>query len=142
MAKMDKQAIRDAYEEVRNDSSDTNWAVLKYDGSEIVLGSTGSSFEDFASNFTDDDRIYGFLRVVAGDELSKRTKFALIVWLGKNVSGIKRARMGTDKSSVKEVIRSYAVELMINEKSELNEDFIIEEIKKAGGANYGTGTRD
>nr|XP_022342007.1 coactosin-like protein [Crassostrea virginica] len=142
MAKIDKQAIRDAYEEVRNDSSDTNWAVLKYDGSEIVLGSTGSSFEDFASNFTDDDRIYGFLRVVAGDELSKRTKFALIVWLGKNVSGIKRARMGTDKSSVKEVIRSYAVELMINEKSELNEDFIIEEIKKAGGANYGTGTRD
>lgn len=38
--------------------------------------------------------------------------------------------------------QSYAVELMINEKSELNEDFIIEEIKKAGGANYGTGTRD
>lgn len=25
MAKIDKQAIRDAYEEVRNDSSDTNW---------------------------------------------------------------------------------------------------------------------
>lgn len=92
--------------------------------------------------FVDDDRVYGFLRVIAGDELSKRTKFALIVWLGKNVSGIKRARMGTDKSSVKEVIRSYAVELMINEKSELNEDFIREAIVKAGGANYGTGTRD
>lgn len=29
-----------------------NRAVLKYDGSNIVLGSTGSSFEDFASNFT------------------------------------------------------------------------------------------
>lgn len=29
-----------------------NRAVLKYDGSHIVLGSTGSSFEDFASNFT------------------------------------------------------------------------------------------
>lgn len=142
MANIDKQTIRDAYEEVRNDSNETNWAVLKYDGSNIVLGSTGSSFEDFASNFTDDDRVYGFLRVIAGDELSKRTKFALIVWLGKNVSGIKRARMGTDKSSVKEVIRSYAVELMINEKSELNEDFIREEIVKAGGANYGTGTRD
>lgn len=52
MANIDKQTIRDAYEEVRNDSNDTNWAVLKYDGSHIVLGSTGSSFEDFASNFT------------------------------------------------------------------------------------------
>lgn len=31
---------------------------------------------------------------------------------------------------------------MINEKSELNEDFIREAIVKAGGANYGTGTRD
>ncbi|XP_062594525.1 coactosin-like protein [Saccostrea cucullata] len=142
MAKIDKQAIRDAYEEVRNDSNDTNWAVMKYDGSNIVLSATGSSFEEFASNFSDDDRVYAFLRVVAGDELSKRAKFALIVWLGKNVSGIKRARMGPDKSLVKEVIRSYAVELMINEKSELNEDFIREEIMKAGGANYGTGTRD
>ncbi|XP_048756564.1 coactosin-like protein isoform X2 [Ostrea edulis] len=115
---------------------------MKYDGSNIVLNSTGCSFDDFASNFSDDDRVYGFLRVIAGDELSKRTKFALIVWLGKNVSGFKRARMGPDKSSVKEVIRSYAVELMINEKSELNEDFIRAAIIKAGGANYGTGTRD
>lgn len=40
------------------------------------------------------------------------------------------------------IFQSYAVELMINEKSELNEDFIREAIVKAGGANYGTGTRD
>uniref|UniRef100_A0A8W8JTE3 Coactosin-like protein n=2 Tax=Magallana gigas TaxID=29159 RepID=A0A8W8JTE3_MAGGI len=143
MANIDKQTIRDAYEEVRNDSNDTNWAVLKYDGSTlswVLLGLVLKTSRRISP--VDDDRVYGFLRVIAGDELSKRTKFALIVWLGKNVSGIKRARMGTDKSSVKEVIRSYAVELMINEKSELNEDFIREAIVKAGGANYGTGTRD
>ena len=56
--------------------------------------------------------------MVAGDELSKRTKFALIVWLGKNVSGIKRARMGTDKSSVKEVIRVSSIDQdRVSEKS-------------------------
>ena len=56
--------------------------------------------------------------MVAGDELSKRTKFALIVWLGKNVSGIKRARMGTDKSSVKEVIRVSSIDHdRVSEKS-------------------------
>ena len=40
-----------------------------------------------------------------GDELSKRAKFVLITWSGANVGGIKRAKMSTDKSLVKNVIR-------------------------------------
>jgi hypothetical protein len=39
-----------------------------------------------------------------GDELSKRSKFALITWIGKDVSALKRARIGVDKSQVKEII--------------------------------------
>ncbi|KAK3086332.1 hypothetical protein FSP39_016978 [Pinctada imbricata] len=143
MAKLsDKNSMQEAYSNVRNDTVDMNWLVLGYKDNEIVLEDTGTDFSEFASKFSDDERKYGFLRVVAGDELSKRAKFALIQWLGHNVSAIKRARMATDKAVVKEVIRDFAKEFLFSEKSELNEDKIITEVKKAGGANYGTGSRD
>ena len=54
---------------------------------------------------TDDDRAFGFVRVITGDELSKRAKFVLITWCGANVGALKRARMSTDKSEVKKVIQ-------------------------------------
>lgn len=139
---IDRESIRNAYEEVRQDGSDTNWCVLKYDGNKVILHAKGSEFSEFRSNFADDERAFGFLRVTTGDELSRRSKFALIAWIGQNVSAIKKARMSTDKAFVKEVIRNFAVELQFNELEELDEDSIKTEVMKAGGANYGTGSRD
>ena len=54
---------------------------------------------------SEDDRAFAFARIMMGDELSKRAKFVLITWSGANVGGIKRAKMSTDKSLVKNVIR-------------------------------------
>jgi len=140
---MDKETIREAYEDVRDDNSETAWAVMKYnDGNEIVLHSKGTDFSEFKSNFVDDERVYGFIRIMTGDELSKRAKFALITWSGVNVSPIKRAKMSTDKPLLKQVIQNFALETHITDESELTEESLLEEVKKAGGANYGTGSRN
>ena len=40
-----------------------------------------------------------------GDELSKRSKFVFCTWIGPNVSVMKKAKMGTDKALVKDVIQ-------------------------------------
>lgn len=40
----------------------------------------------------------------SGDEMSKRTKFLFVTWLGPNVSTMKRARLSSDKALVKEII--------------------------------------
>jgi len=53
---------------------------------------------------TDDERLYGFVRVDTGDELSKRVKFVLVTWVGVNVSALKRAKMSIDKAIVKTAI--------------------------------------
>lgn len=37
--------------------------------------------------------------------MSKRSKFALITWIGEDVSGLQRAKTGTDKTLVKEVVQ-------------------------------------
>lgn len=39
-----------------------------------------------------------------GDEMSKRSKFLMLTWVGTEVSPIKKAKMSTDKALVKEVL--------------------------------------
>lgn len=53
----------------------------------------------------DDIRLFAFVRFTTGDAMSKRSKFALITWIGENVSGLQRAKTGTDKTLVKEVVQ-------------------------------------
>lgn len=139
---IDKDAVRSAYDDVRNDSTSTAWAVLRYEDQRIVLQSTGSDYDEFKSCFNEDERLYGFIRIDTGDELSKRVKFVLITWVGANVGALKRAKMSIDKSIVKTVITNFAVEVMATDQDQLEQVSLEEAVKKAGGANYGTGVRD
>jgi len=140
MTTVDTPAVTSAYEEVRSDqNADVNWMVLKYDGDQVVCSSTGDGFDDFQQHFQDDERAFGYLRISTGDEMSKRTKFALLIWIGPDVSVLKRARMSTDRAVVKNIIQSFSIEMMLDSRGELDLDFIRARIDKAGGSVYGTG---
>ncbi|MGH0115768.1 UNVERIFIED_CONTAM: hypothetical protein FKN15_046953 [Acipenser sinensis] len=80
--------------------------------------------------------LFGFIRITTGDAMSKRAKFTLITWIGENVSGLQRAKISTDKTLVKDVVQNFAKEFVISDRRELEEDYIKNELKKAGGANY------
>ncbi len=41
-----------AYNEVRADDNDTNYAVFKYDGAKIVLSEKGTDYDAFLAHFT------------------------------------------------------------------------------------------
>ncbi|XP_042823995.1 coactosin-like protein isoform X1 [Panthera tigris] len=103
--KIDKEACRAAYNLVRDDCSAVIWVTFKYDGSTIVPGEQGAQYQDFIQQCTDDVRLFAFVRFTTGDAMSKRSKFALITWIGENVSGLQRAKTGTDKTLVKEVVQ-------------------------------------
>ncbi|XP_045192144.1 coactosin-like protein [Mercenaria mercenaria] len=141
MAKMeDRDAICEAYNDVRDDNSETNWCCLKYNESNsLSLHSIGVDFDELKANFGDDERVYAYLRVQTGDELSKRMKFALITWVGPSVSAMKKAKMSTEKASVKQVFSNFAVEMLCDNLHDVKEDIIKNAVMKAGGANYGTG---
>ncbi|XP_016130096.1 coactosin-like protein [Sinocyclocheilus grahami] len=134
--RIDKEACREAYNLVRDDSSDISWASFKYDGSTIVPAGHGSEYEEFKSQCTDDNRLFGFVRILTGDAMSKRAKFTLITWIGENVSGLQRAKISTDKTLVKDIVQNFAKEFMISDPRELEEEYLRNELKKAGGANY------
>lgn len=46
-----KDAIREAYEDVRDDKTETSWAVFRFEGNEITTGSTGEDYEAFVNEF-------------------------------------------------------------------------------------------
>lgn len=140
---IDRDGILEAYEEVRSDQNETNWCCLLYnENNEVYLESKGIDFEELKSKFGDGDRAYAFVRIETGDELSKRKKFALIVWVGPNTGALKKAKMSTEKAFVKQVFLNFATEMMFDDINDVTYEAIREETMRAGGANYGTGARD
>lgn len=114
-------------------------AVYKYNDKTIVHAASGTDYEEFRSHFTESERVYGFVRIETGDELSKRAKFAFITWIGESVSSMQKAKVSTDKASVKQVVQNFAVEILTSDTEELDYDHVKSAVAKAGGANYGTG---
>ncbi|XP_039746372.1 coactosin-like protein isoform X2 [Pararge aegeria] len=139
---LDRDTIRSAYEDVRSDGSPTEWAVFKFDGARIICSARGSDFTEFRTQFSDDERAFGYLRLQMGDEMSKRKKFMFMTWVGPSVSVINRAKMSTDKAIIKDIISNFAVELQLESQSEIDIDQFKDALNRAGGANYGTGIRD
>ncbi|XP_035497556.2 coactosin-like protein [Scophthalmus maximus] len=133
---IDKDACREAYNQVRDDNTDTNWAAFKYEGTKIVPAGQGTDYEDFKVLCTDDNRLFAFIRITTGDAMSKRAKFTFITWIGEKIGGLQRAKISTDKTMVKDIVQNFAKEFMISDPKELDEDYIRTELKKAGGANY------
>jgi len=136
---LERDQVSDAYEDVRNDSTPTSWVLLCYEGKNIKFHSSGEDYKELLSQLSDDERMFGYVRMEVGDEMSKRAKFALITWVGASVSAIKKAKLSTDKAMVKNIFKSFAIEVMTDEMDDLSEESIKLSIKKAGGANYGVG---
>jgi len=140
---LDKEAIRDAYNQVMGDNNGVEWAAFKFnEENSLVVSGTGTEFAEFKSQFGPDDRGFGYIKIQTGDEMSKRSRFALVTWVGSSVSVMKKAKMSTDKLLVKEIIQNLSVELQLESAHELNLDHLKAEVDKAGGARYGTGVRD
>jgi len=139
---VDKEAIKEAYNEVMADKNGVEWAAFTFTDNKLGVTATGDDFDSFKSHFGPDDRGFGYIKIMTGDEMSKRSKFVFCTWVGPNVSVMKKAKMSTDKALMKEIIQNLSVELQIENANEFSMDHFKAEVDKAGGARYGTGVRD
>lgn len=139
---VDREAIREAYTEVMADKNGVEWAAFTFDGPKLGVTAKGDDFENFKTHFGPDDRGFGYIKIMTGDEMSKRSKFVFCTWVGPNVSVMKKAKMSTDKALLKEIIQNLSIELQIENANEFSFDHFKSEVDKAGGARYGTGVRD
>ncbi|XP_033626495.1 coactosin-like protein [Asterias rubens] len=135
-----KSKIHEAYMDVRSDSTETRWCIASYpdDGKKIDLTGSGTDYSEFLDAAKDDQRVYAYVRYQTGDEMSKRSKFAFITWIGPNVKALAKAKVSTDKSFVKNIFSNFGVEVLADEADDLAEENVLTLLKNAGGANYGS----
>lgn len=139
---MNKDAMLEVYNDVRQDSTETTWALFTYDGNAVDVGGQGVAYEELVERLTEDQSGFGYARFTVGDEMSQRPKFVLITWIGAGVPPMRKARMGALKSDLKTIIKECSVEIQASELEDVEEKNVRDLLTKAGGANYGTGVRD
>ncbi|KAJ3082934.1 hypothetical protein HK102_001372 [Quaeritorhiza haematococci] len=140
MVQIDSTAAS-AYEDVRNDKTETNWLLLTYadDKTDVLkVSATGTGgLAEFVSHLKEDQAAFGYVRMTVGnDELSQRAKFVLVSWCGTGVKVMRKAKLSVHIADVKSVLKSFAVEVAASHVEELEEKEILLLVKKAMGANY------
>jgi len=138
---LDESEVKAALKDVRSDSSDTDWALVVYDGpnsNNLILSGKGNGGISELSDRLDNDIVgYALLRETERIDESLTVKFVFIDWTGENINRMLRARLGTHSGAVKEMFAPYHVDLHTSDKPEVSEEHIRGIIKKAAGTgNY------
>ncbi|KAI8983584.1 hypothetical protein BDB01DRAFT_791373 [Pilobolus umbonatus] len=134
-------ALYDAYEDVRDDKTPTNWAFFDFaDGKpdRLRVAGTGSGgLSEFTDQLSPNVAGWGYVRMnMSNDEYSQRIKFVLIPWCGEDVGIMRKAKLSIQISDVKTFIRNYHIEVPASHIQEIQEDEIMTRLRRAGGANY------
>lgn len=137
-------ALLSAYEDIRSDKTETNWAVFGYDssGKKIQLEATGSgSIAELAKRLKDDAVQYGYIAIVNGDSGSVRKQFIFISWGGPSASVMKKAKISVHKADIQKIIKVFSVEIHGIERSDFDEEAINATLRKAKASDYSTSDR-
>ncbi|KAG8955122.1 hypothetical protein FRC04_009579 [Tulasnella sp. 424] len=133
--------IQQAYLDVRDDKTPTNWLLLNYesDRSDVLkLTATGENgLNELKDKLEDSDCGFGYARVeYSNDKESKRVKFVLITWIGENAKVMRKAKVSVHAADVKRVLSVFSIEVPAREKGDVDEEHIVTRLRKAGGASY------
>ncbi|KAI5116989.1 hypothetical protein M0805_001486 [Coniferiporia weirii] len=141
MADLSDENITEAYLDVRSDKSDTNWLLLDYDSGrsdKLTVTSSGSGgLAELREALDDQKASYAYARVAySNDKESKREKFVFIKWIGKSCGIMRKAKISVQTADVKSVLRVFSIEIAASDKTDLNEEDVVIQLRKAGGASY------
>jgi len=141
MADVQDSSIQEANDDVRNDKTETNWLLLNYESErsdKLRLASTGSGgLNELKHKLEEDQASFIYSRITyANDKESQRHKFILIIWIGPNVKVMRKAKLSVHKADVKSVLRQFSIEVPASSTDDLNEESIVVQLRKAGGASY------
>ncbi|CAL3964711.1 hypothetical protein PZA11_002349 [Diplocarpon coronariae] len=144
MSGLDSPAIKSAYDDVRSDTSPTNWLLISYAsalGDQLVLSSTGTGgLSELTSKLDPAQAQYAYARVeYANDTESKRVKFVLVIWIGEGTKVMRKARVSIESGAVKKVLGHHSIQVDARDKGDLEEGEIVVRLRKAGGADYNGG---
>uniref|UniRef100_H2YL58 Coactosin-like protein n=1 Tax=Ciona savignyi TaxID=51511 RepID=H2YL58_CIOSA len=127
-----KAKLVEAYKDVLDDNSDTDWALFSYEGNQndLKLQDTGDEgLEELEPEFNSGKIMYAFVRVK--DPNTKLTKFILIVWQGE---GVPATRKGACANHVKDIARFFQgshMTIYCRNDDEITPEEIMKQVTKA-----------
>jgi hypothetical protein len=136
--------VLEAYEAVRSDKDETNWLLISDDPAvrnRLVLSAKGSGgLPELVPQLEDGQVQYAYVRIeYANDAESKRIKFILVVWIGKDIRPLRRGRIFTESAEITKVLSHYSIQVDASSTADLVEEDIVKRLRKAGGADYNGG---
>ena len=137
------QDVLDAREHVRKldpENTTSPWVVLGVDKNKLVLVGQGDDYENMLPLFKSDELMFGYAKVVVGDDMSKREKFVMICWSGGDVGLVKRGKMITLRAEVDEIFTQRAKVIEASDVAELTLETVKDLLIKSCGAAYGSST--
>ncbi|KAH3732889.1 cervical SH3P7 [Pelomyxa schiedti] len=125
--------IVDSIRDVRNDKTETNWALFTYvpRTNKIKLASTGTGHVDeLIDDLTDSKIFYGYLRY----EMSEVWKYVFITYCGEGVPGTSKGLLASHTADFDDYLKknafNYAVQINGRNEKDLKEAEIIKALNK------------
>jgi len=130
-----ESAIKEAIADVRSDRSDTNFALLSYEGDNVVklVASGTGGVSELASHLNEKIVAYGFVRVAEKFDESEIIRFVFIKWQGTGIPRMLKARVGTHHGAIKDIIGPFHVDIEADQLSEVEESVVRDVVRKNAG---------
>ncbi|WP_350262737.1 hypothetical protein AAF463_23970 (plasmid) [Pantoea sp. BJ2] len=121
--------IQSAYNEVRDVSNDvTVCSINLLRGNEYtdpLFFRGDNAFREFRASIKDDEITYAYAKIILNSEPEiSRNVFVLIIWIGKSVSVLRKAKVSIQAGDVRAVFNNYHLVLTPNSLEEITTEAI------------------
>ncbi|XP_026075992.1 drebrin-like protein A isoform X3 [Carassius auratus] len=130
-------ALTDAYNEVVNGRTATNWVLFTYEGNSNdirVAGKGDGGLEEMVEELNSGKVMYAFCKVL--DPSSGVPKFVLINWTGEGVKDIRKGVCANHVHSMANFLRGAHVTINARSDDDAEPAAIMEKVSKGSGVNY------
>ncbi|KAL1518024.1 hypothetical protein ABEB36_001710 [Hypothenemus hampei] len=126
-------ALKNAWKEVLNEKTDTNWALFGYEGQTNTLKvvSTGSDGVDELKEDLNSGKImYAFVKL--NDPATSLDKYVLINWQGEGANTVRKGICANHLRDVERFFSGAHLTYNARNEDEVDEELLIEKLKKVG----------
>ncbi|XP_016381390.1 drebrin-like protein A [Sinocyclocheilus rhinocerous] len=130
-------ALTDAYNEVVNGRTGTNWVLFTYEGNSNDIrfaGKGDGGLEEMVEELNSGKIMYAFCKVL--DPSSGVPKFVLINWTGEGVKDVRKGVCANHVHSMANFLRGAHVTINARSDDDVEPAAIMEKVAKGSGVNY------
>ena len=112
------------------DNESDTWCLVTFQEDELKLSKKGKDYAKLVELLGPDDMSFAYAKLNIGDEVTRKDKFILIVWVGSGISAVKKGRMMVPRATIDEIFSQRAKVLEASEPEDLDKAAIISDLVK------------